>query len=42
MADNLTLNISISECMIIGSRHNFGKINVDAKIKIGGQSMKKV
>ena len=40
MVDNLTLNVSITEYMIIGSRHNLSKINVDAKIKIEGQSIK--
>lgn len=41
-ANKLTLNISKTEYMIIGSRHNLNKINIDPKIKIGGESINRV
>ena len=42
MANKLTLNVSKTEYMIIGSRHNLSKIKVDPTIKIGGESIKRV
>ena len=42
VANKLTLNVSKTEYMIIGSRHNLSKINMDPKIKIGGESISRV
>ena len=42
VANKLTLNVSKTEYMIIFSRHNLSKINMDPKIKIGGESISRV
>ena len=42
VANKLTLNFSKTEYMIIGSRNNLSKINVDPTIKIGGESINRV
>jgi hypothetical protein len=42
VANKLTLNVSKTEYMIIGSRNNLSKINVDPTIKIGGESVNRV
>ena len=42
VANKLTLNVSKTEYMIIGSRNNLSKINVDPTIKIGGESINRV
>ena len=42
VANRLTLNVSKTECMIIGSRHNLGKIEKDPIIKIGSETVNRV
>ena len=42
VANRLTLNVSKTEYMIIGSRHNLGKIDKDPVIKIGSKTVKRV
>ena len=42
VANKLTLNVSKTENMIIGSRNNLSKINVDPTFKIGGESINRV
>ena len=42
VANRLTLNFSKTEYMIIGSRHNLGKINKDPIIKIGSETLNRV
>ena len=42
VANRLTLNVSKTEYMIIGSRHNLGKIDKDPVIKIGSETVNQV
>ena len=42
VANRLTLNVSKTEYMIIGSRHNLGKIDKDPVIKIGSETVNRV
>ena len=42
VANRLTLNVSKTEYMIIGSRHNLRKIDKDPVIKIGSEIVKRV
>ena len=42
VSNKLALNISKTEYMIIGSRHQLSKIIEDPKINIGGQNIKRV
>ena len=42
VANRLTLNVSKTEYMIIGSRHNLRKIDKDPVIKIGSETVKRV
>ena len=42
VANRLTLNVSKTEYMIIGSRHNLGKIDKDPVIKIGSEIVNRV
>ena len=42
VANRLTLNVSKTEYMIIGSRHNLGKIKKDPTIKIGSETVNRV
>ena len=42
VANRLTLNVSKTEYMIIGSRHKLGKIDKDPVIKIGSETVNRV
>ena len=42
VSNRLTLNLTKTEYMIIGSRHRLKKIELNPEIKIGGQSVKRV
>ena len=42
VANRLILNVSKTEYMIIGSRHNLGKIDKDPVIKIGSETVNRV
>ena len=42
VANRLTLNVSKTEYMIIGCRHNLGKIDKDSVIKIGSETVNRV
>ena len=42
VSNRLTLNLTKTEYMIIGSRHRLKKIELNPEITIGGQSVKRV
>ena len=42
VSNRLTLDLTKTEYMIIGSRHRLKKIELNPEIKIGGQSVKRV